>query len=215
MSESGPSEWFDLETGSEAYRKSQGNYFDWAKSYDQVLELTGYTGPSKVADVVSDCISKEKKDKVRILDVGAGTGLVGRELHKRGFRHIDALDPSEAMLNEAKKWEVYENYIVNFISGSPLNIQADSYDVLTGCGVFSEAHVPVEALHEMIRLVKPGGFVVLAISHEFQNESSTYQHLEPLMDKLGTDNKWKQVSSEIFPHYHGEHSGKVWCFQVL
>jgi hypothetical protein len=33
----------------------------------------------------------------------------------------------------------------------------DSYDVVTGSGLYAnEAHVPCEALYEMIRLVKPG-----------------------------------------------------------
>ena len=33
---------------------------------------------------------------------------------------------------------------------------SDSYDAIVTCGTFCENHLPVEALHEFIRLVKPG-----------------------------------------------------------
>ena len=41
------------------------------------------------------------------------------QLREFGFRHIDALEPSEAMLKEAKKAHLYENYFVEYISESP------------------------------------------------------------------------------------------------
>ena len=40
---------------------------------------------------------------VKILDVAAGTGLVGVELVKVGFKHIVALDYSQEMLDLAKE----------------------------------------------------------------------------------------------------------------
>ena len=45
----------------------------------------------------------------RILDVGAGTGLVGEYLKKRGFCNLDALEPSLGMLEVAKTKNVYKN----------------------------------------------------------------------------------------------------------
>ncbi|XP_053405262.1 uncharacterized protein LOC123545539 [Mercenaria mercenaria] len=160
MAYEGQFEWKDGDDGDSAFQTAQGHYLDWAKSYDQLTSITGWTGPSKVADVTAGCFTPEQRDCVRILDVGAGTGLVAKELSKRGFRHIDALDPSEAMLSEAKKVGVYENYIIDFLSSdSPTSIPdswSDSYDALTGSGIFADGHVPFEALHKMIRLVKPG-----------------------------------------------------------
>ncbi|XP_045187799.2 methyltransferase-like protein 27 [Mercenaria mercenaria] len=215
MAYEGPFEWKDGDDGDSAFQTVQGHYLDWAKSYDQLTSMTGWTGPSKVADVTAGCFTPEQRDCVRILDVGAGTGLVAKELSKRGFRHIDALDPSEAMLSEAKKVGVYENYIIDFLSSdSPTSIPDNSYDALTGSGIFAGGHVPCEALHEMIRLVKPGGFVVLVVSDQFLSVSEPYKLLEPMMDKLEFDRKWKKISSEVFPNYYGVDSGRVWCFKI-
>ena len=40
----------------------------------------------------------------------------------------------------------------------PLNtFPSDTYDAITGCGIYAiDAHVPQDAIYEMIRLVKPG-----------------------------------------------------------
>ena len=44
------------------------------------------------------------------------------QLREQGFRHIDALDPSEAMLSRAKKDNLYDNYINDFLTEKPLPI---------------------------------------------------------------------------------------------
>lgn len=163
-----------------------------------------------------DKLSNQRPENVRILDVAAGTGLVAKELREFGFRHIDALEPSEAMLKEAKKAHLYENYFIEYISQSQTTISENSYDVVTGSGLYAnEAHVPCEALYEMIRLVKPGGLIVLCGRNHLLNDSETYKRLEPLMNKLESDQKWKKVSREIWPGYLKGIDGVAWCYQVL
>ena len=44
-----------------------------------------------------------KISEVKVLDVAAGTGIVGKALWDVGFRHITALDFSREMLAVAKK----------------------------------------------------------------------------------------------------------------
>ncbi|XP_045208397.1 methyltransferase-like protein 27 [Mercenaria mercenaria] len=197
-------------------QQSQNAYIKWADKYDEDLEKHAFTGPGKVAQIVRDQILNQPVGDVRILDVAAGTGLVARELKKFGFRHIDALEPSEAMLKEAKKAHLYINYFVEFISESQTTIAESSYDVVTGSGLFAnEAHVPCEALYEMIRVVKPGGLIVLCGRNHLLNDSETYKRLEPLMDKLESDKKWKKVLREIWPGYLKGIDGVAWCYQVL
>ncbi|XP_069177002.1 guanine nucleotide exchange factor subunit RIC1-like, partial [Procambarus clarkii] len=50
------------------------------------------------------------------------TGAVGLELHKKGFTNIDALEPSEGMLNILKRTEVYSLTYQEFISQNPTTI---------------------------------------------------------------------------------------------
>ena len=94
---------------------------------------------------------------MKILDAGAGTGMIGEMLVKQGYTNIDALDISQNMLNEAKKKNVYNRLICAPLSDVRIEqIQTAEYDV-TLCGgtiVYGQAK-PV-ALDECIRHVRPG-----------------------------------------------------------
>lgn len=45
------------------------------------------------------------------------------QLKKHGFQHIDALDPSQGMLDKAKEKNLYERYICDFITDKHLDIE--------------------------------------------------------------------------------------------
>ena len=61
------------------------------------------------------------------------------QLRKEGFCHIDALDPSKAMLAVAKKDDLYENYIYEFITDKQLPIESGkSYRQFKAGKLFSE-----------------------------------------------------------------------------
>ena len=47
------------------------------------------------------------KNDISILDLGCGSGLVGEQLHKRGYQNIDGIDLSAEFLKEAQKKGVY------------------------------------------------------------------------------------------------------------
>ena len=100
---------------------------------------------------------KKSKREIRIMDAGAGTGLLGVELHKLGYANIDALDISQGMLNEAKKTNVYQNFIC-----APINdqrtpgVETDEYDALVCLGTLVFAHVRPAAIVEIIRMVRNG-----------------------------------------------------------
>ena len=78
-------------------------YDEWAKEYDGDLLPENYTGPEPAVDILVKYVFKEAK----ILDAGAGTGLVGQLLDQRGYRNLEAMDISAGMLEEAEKKQVY------------------------------------------------------------------------------------------------------------
>ena len=97
------------------------------------------------------------KDKIRIIDCGAGTGQCGVELKKLGYTDLCALDISPGMLSEAKKKNVYNKFIC-----APLNdqqnpdVETGEYDAMICIGTLAAAHVKPEAINEMIRMTKIG-----------------------------------------------------------
>ena len=86
-----------------------------------------------------------KKD-LTILDVAAGTGLVGEELKKVGFTvdKVTALDMCPDMLEVSRKKGVYGHLIQSpFGTTLPYGVKARSYDCVIMCGGFAAGHVPL------------------------------------------------------------------------
>ena len=63
------------------------------------------------------------KSSVKVLDVGAGSGLSGIALREAGFSGtIDALEPSEMMFAQAKPKNIYTQYFSDFLIGAQVLI---------------------------------------------------------------------------------------------
>ena len=101
---------------------------------------------------------KKSKSQIRIMDAGAGTGLIGVELHKQGYSDVDALDISQEMLNEAKKKNAYRKFICAPLSDQRTpGVETDEYDALICVGTLIFSHVRPTAFVELIRMVRNGG----------------------------------------------------------
>ena len=91
-----------------------------------------------------------RQPTARILDAGAGTGLVGKALKEMGYGSIVAMDLSEGMLEIAKKTEAYESFD-QMVLGETLGYKTDSFDAVISVGVFTVGHVPASGLDELVR----------------------------------------------------------------
>ncbi|KAL9967994.1 hypothetical protein ACROYT_G026318 [Oculina patagonica] len=190
-------------------------YDDWAGRYDKDLSTAGcvfYKPTSNFFDNVVDEVFQGKitKQEIRIMDAGAGTGLVGVELHKLGYDNIDALDISQGMLNEAKKKNVYQKFICAPLSDQRTpGIEAGEYDALVCVGTLVFAHVKPAAFDEIVRMVKNGGLVCFTL------RADGYNDYNGKMVELESQGKWKLVREETLPFYDNVPRGQSVCIQSL
>ncbi|MFC1982040.1 class I SAM-dependent DNA methyltransferase, partial [Chloroflexota bacterium] len=134
-------------------------YNQWAKSYDADLERDfGYQAPQLTAGFFSRYVPKE----ARVLDAGAGTGQVGEALAKLGYRNLIAMDLSSAMLEEARKKNVYREFY-QMVMGEPLNFATDFFDAAVSVGVLTVGHAPAGSLDELVRVTRSGGYIVFTL----------------------------------------------------
>ncbi|MEM9011959.1 MAG: class I SAM-dependent methyltransferase [Pseudomonadota bacterium] len=145
---------YALETPEDSVRL----YRDWAASYDKGFAAAqGYVYPARVAEVFR---ARARVGDAPVLDVGAGTGLLGAAV---GRGEIDALDISPEMLEQAAAKGVYRSTIVGDLTQT-LDLAKGTYGAVTSSGTFTLGHVGPEALGELLRVAKPGALFCLGIN---------------------------------------------------
>ncbi|XP_066288851.1 methyltransferase-like protein 27 [Branchiostoma lanceolatum] len=204
----------DPNSTPEALAKS---YDDWSGSYDEeLMTQLSFTAPRKCADAMEKVKGGSNRKEVRVLDVAAGTGLCAEELVKKGFTNIDAVDGSQKMLDLAERKQIYRRLICDFVGPNPLDIEKDTYDAIVCCGGFAAGHLKEDCLPELIRVVKPGGYIVITFREEWLLLYEDFKDkLEPAMARLQEQGLWERVSREIFPNFLPGKDGITIVYKVL
>ncbi|KAK4022979.1 hypothetical protein OUZ56_008420 [Daphnia magna] len=192
-------------------------YQQWSDKYDEDFRTEHYIGPCLTVEAVCELIPDEKRADVTVLDVAAGTGLVGLELAKNGFKVIDAIDGSEAMLTKLRQKSIYRCTTQAMLGngGDCESLPENAYDVVTSSGGFVPGHLPVSAVQDLIRMCKPGGLIVIVMRYEYLNTCEELRPLEPLMIELEHKNPscWSRLKRHISPNYLLDKEGIVFVYR--
>ena len=186
-------------------------YDQWAPEYEQDLETGfGWLAPQRCCDVFAEHVVKGAK----ILDAGAGTGLVGQILARMGYSNLTAMDMSQGMLDVSRQKNVYREFH-QMVMGEKLGFPTGGFDAVITVGVLTVGHAPAESLDELVRVTKPGGYIVFSLRPDvYQNDG-----FKEKQDRLESGKKWKLVSvSEPFqplPQGEPEVLHQVWVYRAL
>jgi len=185
-------------------------YDQWARDYDVDLdEEFGWLGPQQAVEYFMRYVPRE----ARILDAGAGTGLVGTLLAKQGYKNIVAMDLSQGMLDEAKEKNAYREFH-QMVMGETLDYATDSFDAVISVGVLTVGHAPASSFDELIRITKPGGYIIFSLRPDVYRDSG----FKEKQDSLEAEGNWKlaEASEEFQPLPKGEPEvyHQVWIYQV-
>ncbi len=104
----------------------------------------------------------------RVLEIGCGAGFMTAALARRGFL-IEAIDHAQAMVDLTLE-HARQKGIVNQIRACTgdiheLSYESQSFDLIVALGVIPWLHDFKKALSEIIRVAKPGGFIVLTMDN--------------------------------------------------
>lgn len=157
-------------------------YYDrWAEVYDEELSENRYQQPRRCAEALARHL--EDSSAARILDAGCGTGLSGLALVEIGCRHVDGCDISKAMLEKAFETGLYSKLFIANLNQPPLDAHDGEYDAVTAVGVFSYGHVMADAIDEFMRVLKPGGLLVIGMNDHYYQEGTVPGKLRDLEEK--------------------------------
>jgi len=185
-------------------------YDQWARDYDADLERDfGYRGPQIATESFARYVPRE----ARILDAGAGTGLVGELLAKLGFNDLVAMDLSQGMLEEARKKKVYREFH-QMMMGEPLEFTADSFGAVISVGTLTLGHAPASSLDELARVTRSGGYIVFTLRPDVY-EGNGFKEKQGALESEG---KWKLVEVsekfQVLPKGEPDVYHQVWVYQV-
>ena len=159
-------------------------YDEWGleNKYDKDMIDWNYTGPKETVEV----LKKYTKSKdIKIFDAGCGTGLVGVELNKFGYKQYDGADLSQKLLDLVPK-HLYQK-LSKVDLNKNINIKDNTYDVVMCVGTFTFGHVKPQALNEFIRITKNKGLICFTINEGIYEEYGFDKKINELNDKK----RWK------------------------
>jgi hypothetical protein len=175
--------YFYLVTGESKEKIRLHDYdriFDLPGLYEQVVyERLKCQSPATVVEVLRYSVSQshQRFNELRVLDLGAGNGMVGDELKKQGVSRLVGVDiiPEARAATERDRPGVYDAYYVMDLS----HLQADerdelhswSFDCLTCVAALGFGDVPTTTFLEAFNLIGNGGWVAFNIKETFFDRS--------------------------------------------
>ena len=163
------------------------NYYDeWGENdkYNKDMLDWNYTGPK---ETVETFIKHETNTDGLIFDAGCGTGLVGLELKKFGFKKFHGADLSQKLLDN-----IPSNLYLKLLKldlNKKIDISDNVYDAVFCVGTFTFSHVKPNALDEFVRITKKGGLICFTINEGIYKEYG----FDKKINELKNSNFWSEL----------------------
>lgn len=161
-------------------------------NYDEIYALPGLyerlfydllhcSSPKVVCDLLGAEMDKagEPPAALRVLDLGAGNGIVGEELRRIGAEHLVGVDiipeARESALRDRP--DVYADYLVGDIA-EPTQLDRDAllahrFNAMTCVAALGFGDIPPVAFGAAYNFVAEGGWVAFTLKERFLSETDT------------------------------------------
>jgi predicted TPR repeat methyltransferase len=140
-------------------------YDAWAATYDAEMAALGYRHPT----ICLAFLARHLPPSGPVLDAGAGTGLLGEWLRLAGYAPVEGVDLSPGMLAVAARKGAYDRLEEGDLTRA-LPFEDARFAGAVCAGVFTTGHVGAEGIPELLRVVRPGGVIVLTVKDRTWHE---------------------------------------------
>ncbi len=148
----------------------------FADDFEDVLHNLDYKVPTLISKSLDSLFSNLKLKKMKILDVGCGTGLCGKYLKKYSkFRGLDGVDISPKMLKIAKQKKLY-THLYNRDLRKFLDSHTSSYDLIVAADVFTYFGELNPLFILLYNSLRKGGRILFSISENNFNNNNYFLH---------------------------------------
>lgn len=138
-------------------------------------ELLECDSPRAVTELLGEALRDRDReaDELRVFEVGAGNGMVGRELAELGVRTTVGVDIIEEakMAAERDRPGTYEDYLVLDLTNIPPDTRRElegwDFNCLVTVAALGFGDIPPNAFAEAYNLIEEGGLVAFNIKEDF------------------------------------------------
>jgi len=192
-------EWCEVIVDGEARRlrfHDYGEIYAIPGLYEHLFyERLKCQSPGVVGDLLADAVEAAGQDTaaLRVLDLGAGNGIMGEALSKRGFEDIVGVDisPEAGEAAERDRPGLYAGYHVCDLLSPPGDVRRDlertRFGAMTSVAALGFGDVPPEVFETACGFVEDGGWIAFTIKQDFLDEADESGFEELLADMLETD----------------------------
>lgn len=137
------------------------------------------TSPGRVSELLQRALrtAYEPPTELRVLDLGAGNGMMGEELKDKGIARLVGADIIEEARDAAfrDRPEVYDDYYVTDFADLPPQIRKElehwNFGCLTCVAALGFGDIPPRAFFNAMKLIRTDGWLAFNIKDSFLDHS--------------------------------------------
>ncbi|MBV9314254.1 MAG: methyltransferase domain-containing protein [Pseudonocardia sp.] len=205
-------EWLVLHSADSGWREIR--FHDYAEIYElpglyeQIFyEILKCSSPKFMSDFLR--IELEfagvAPNQLRVLDLGAGNGIMGEELRKLGVNFVIGVDILESAARAAARDRpgIYDEYHVVDMTALPADrlriMRGYRFNALTCIAALGFGDIPPACLRAAFNLLADGGWLVFTIKEGFLSESD-HSGFSALLKAAVRDGSLEVVGTEVYQH---------------
>ncbi len=168
--------------------------------YEQLFhERLECASPERVVSLLADVVSDQPDEDpsgLRVLDLGAGNGLVGAELASAGAEAVVGLDiiPEARDAAIRDRGEAYDDYVVADMAtpddDAVERLEEAGFNCLTSVAALGFNDIPPEAFANSFNVIEDGGWVAFNVKDSFlsgDDDTGFARLIERMLDDEAID----------------------------
>lgn len=204
-------EWCVVDDGS-GWRELR--FHDYAEIYQVpglyerlFYEVLQCQSPPVVCDLLASQLAAEEVDPsgLRVLDVGAGNGIVAEELRARGITKVVGVDIIDEARDAARRDrpEVYDDYRVVDLTALDADAAAEvsggGFDALACVAALGFGDIPPEAFRTAFDMVRDDGWLAFTLRADFLSDTDT-SGFSGLVKSLMASGELEELGAVTYQH---------------